>query len=91
VARDQGIEIHFLDHLVPVLKPPARDDFEAVEKRLSFQASVGFDRPDNDIDAGFQLRPRIFQHGVGFADARSGPDEYLEPAGLTLFSPGGLK
>ena len=75
MARDQRVEIHFLDQLIPVLEAPARDDFKAVEKRLGFQASVCFDRPYNDIGAGLQLRPRIFQHRVGFADARGGAYE----------------
>src|SRR5262249_5655139 len=34
---------------------------------------------------------RLLQHLVGLADAGGGADEDLEPAGLTLFAPGGLE
>jgi hypothetical protein len=33
----------------------------------------------------------ILQHLVGLADAGRGTDEYLEPAGLIVLSPGGFQ
>lgn len=81
---DQCIEVHFLKKLVFVLKPFARNDLEAVEQGLRLKPPVGLDGADNDIDASFQLCSRIFQHSVGFADARSRADKNLQAAGLTF-------
>jgi len=84
MPRDHSFEIHFLDHLVAILKPSAGHGLQAVEKSLGFLAAVGFDGTDDDIDAGFQLCPCIFQHGVGLADPGSKAEEDLELAAIFL-------
>ena len=88
MARDQGVEVHFLDDLVLVLDPLARQYFEALQQRLGLGAPVGLDHADHDIGAGLQLGMRALQHLIGLADAGRGADEDLEPAGAALLAPG---
>ena len=41
MARDQRVEIHLLDQLIPVLEPPARNNFQAVQQRFGLQPVRG--------------------------------------------------
>ena len=91
MPRDQRVEVHLLDGLILVLDPLARQDFKAVQQRLRLGPAVGLDDPDHDIDAGLQFGARALQHLVGLADAGSGTDENLQPAGLIALSPGGFQ
>jgi hypothetical protein len=52
MARDQRVEVHLLDDLVPVLDAFARDHLKALQQRLGLDPSVGLDHADDDIDAG---------------------------------------
>jgi len=52
MARDQRVEIHLLDGLVPVLEPLARENFEALQQRLRLHPAVGLDHPHDNIGAG---------------------------------------
>src|SRR5262245_6047578 len=91
VASDDGVEIHLLERLSAVFEPPAGNDLEPFEQGLRFLAPVGFDDTDDDIVAVLLPGARLLQHLVRLADAGGGADEDLEPAGLTLFAPGGLE
>ena len=50
-AGDDGVEVHFLERLALVFDASARNDFEAVQQRLGFLASVGLDHADDDVVA----------------------------------------
>jgi hypothetical protein len=91
MARDQRIEIHLLENLVPVFEPFARENFEALQQRFRLRPPVGFDDANDDIGAGLSFGLRALQHFVGLADAGGGADEDLEPAGLIILSPGGFQ
>ncbi len=91
VARDQRVEIHFLERLILVDGPLARDDLEALQQRLRLHPAMGLDRTDHDIDARLQLGVGVLQHLIGLADAGGGADKDLEPAGLIVLAPGGFQ
>jgi hypothetical protein len=76
-TRDERIEVHLLDDLVPVFEPLARDDFEAPQQRFGFGPPVGLDHADHHFDAGFQPNMRALQHLIGLADARRAPTKIL--------------
>ena len=88
MARDQRVEVHFLDALIPVLDPLARHDLEAVQQRLGLGAPMGLDDADHHIGAGLLPGMRALQHLVGLADAGGGADENLQPAGAAVLAPG---
>ena len=87
VALDQRVEVHLLDALILVLDPFARHDFKAVQQRFGLGAPVGLDHADHDVGAGLSLGMRALQHLVGLADAGSGADEDLQPAGAAVLAP----
>jgi hypothetical protein len=76
-ARNQRIEIHLLEDLVPVFQLLARNNFKAVQQGFGFRPAVGLDHADDDIDAGLPLGVRALQHLIGLADAGGGTDEDL--------------
>ena len=88
MARDQPVEVHFLDGLILVFDPLARQHFKPVQQRFGLGAPVGFDHTDHDIGAGLDLGMRALQHLIGLADAGGGADENLEPAGVAVLAPG---
>ena len=90
-AGDDGVEVHLLERLALVFEAPAGNDLEAVEQGLRLLAPMRFDDADDDIVAVLFPGARLLQHLVGLADAGSGADENLEPAGSALFPPGGLE
>ncbi len=90
-ARNQRIEIHLLEGLVPVFQLLARNNFKALQQRFGLRPAMGLDHADHDIDAGLPLGMRALQHFVGLADAGGGADKDLEPAGLVTLPPGGLQ
>jgi hypothetical protein len=78
-GRD-GVEVHFLEHAGPCSRPRARDDLEAVDKRLGFLAAVGFDHADDDIDAIGLFGMAGRQHLIGLADAGCCTEKDLQAA-----------
>ena len=62
-----------------------------MQQRFGLRPAMGLDHADDDIDAGLPLGVRALQHLVGLADAGSGADEDLQPAGVVTFAPGGLQ
>ncbi len=85
---DQRIEIHLLERLLLVGKPPARQHFEPAEQRFGLGSPVGFDDADDDVGAGLLPGVGALQHLVGLADAGRGANEDLEPARMALLAPG---
>ena len=90
-ARDQRVEVHLLEHLVPVADPLARQHFEPLQQRLRLRPSMGLDDTDHDIGARLPPGMRALQHLVGLADAGGGADKDLQPAGLVVLPPGGFQ
>ena len=80
-ARQQGIEVHFLEGAAAVGDLRARDDFEAFEQGRSFAAAVRFDDADDHVDATALELACAVQHRVGLADAGGGAEEDRELAG----------
>jgi hypothetical protein len=91
LARDDRVEIHLLEDLVPVLDALARDDFEAPEQRVGFRARMRLDKADYDIDACLEPCMGALQHLIGLADTGRGADEDLQPAMRAVLPPGGLQ
>ena len=77
-SRQQGIEVHLLQHAPLVLDTLTRNDLKAVEQRFGFLPSVGLDDPDDNVGAFPQTRPRRAQHFVSLADAGCCSDEDLQ-------------
>ena len=86
-TRDDRIEVHLLEDLIPVFQSLARNDFEPPQQPFRFRTPVGLDHANDHIGAGFGLGVRAQQHLVSLADAGGGADENLEPAGLTALAP----
>jgi len=53
-ARDQRVDVHFLERLVAVGDPLARQDFQSLQERFGFGAPVGLDNAHHHIDAGLE-------------------------------------
>jgi hypothetical protein len=49
---------------------------------------MGLDHADHDIDAGLPPGMSALQHFKGLADAGRGTEEYFEPPGRIVLSPG---
>ena len=86
--RDQRVEVHLLERLLLVGEPPARQHFEPLQQRFGLRPAMGLDHADDDIGAGLLPGMGALQHLVGLADAGSGADENLEPAGAAVLAPG---
>ena len=87
-ARDEGVEVHLVERAALVVDVLARQDLEALEQRLGLLAAVRLDDADDDVGPVLRLGPGGLQHLVGLADAGSGADEDLQPAGMSFLAPG---
>ena len=83
-AREQSVEIHFLQLTAFVFEAMARNDLEAVNKRFGLCAAMGLDHAHDDIVAVLQSRARLLQHLIGLADARRRTEKDLQPPGAAL-------
>src|SRR5450755_2949338 len=90
-ARDDRVQVHFLEGLILVPKAPSRYDLDAVEQCLRLRPAMSLDDAGDDINSSFQLCVSIFQHGVGLADPRGCADKNLKAPGRAVFPPSGLK
>ena len=90
-ARDDRVDIHFIERLVLVGDTPARDDLHAIQQRLGLAAAVGFDDADHDVIAVFFPGARGLQHLVGLADAGRRTDKDLEFSGAAFLAPGSFQ
>ena len=90
-ARDDGVEVHLLERLALVVEPLAGNDLQSVEERLRLLTPMRFEDANDDIVAVLFPGARLLQHLVGLADAGSGADKNLEPAGSSLLPAGGLE
>jgi hypothetical protein len=90
-ARDQRVEVHFLERLVPVADRFARQHLKPLQQSLRLRPPMGLNDTDDNIGARLSLGVRILQHFIGLADAGSGADKDLQPAGLIVLPPGGFQ
>ena len=86
-ARQDGVEIHFLEHAALVVDLALRDDLEPGKLRLGLGAAVRLDHADHDIDALRLAAAGGDQHLVGLADAGRGAEEDLELAARFASAP----
>ncbi|MNZ89241.1 hypothetical protein D3C78_1081520 [compost metagenome] len=75
-----GIEIHLLQHLTPIIDATAVDDLETLHQRFGFPPAMGFNDADDGIHTIRQLRPAGHQHFIGLADAGRCAQKNLQPA-----------
>ena len=81
-ARQDRFEIHLLEHLAAIVHGFAGYDVETLDQTLGLAPSMGFDDADDDIHTfALALLGRL-QHGVGLADAGSGPEKDFQPAAI---------
>src|SRR6516162_5505093 len=90
-AGDNGIEVHFLKPLAPILDAPAWNDFETLQERLGFLAAMGLNNADEDVVTIGLPGASLQQHLVRFADARRRADENSELADTALLLAGRLQ
>ena len=84
LSREDGVEVHFLQHHAAVVDPASRHDLEIADPRLGIGTAVGLDESDHDVDAFAPERVRVFDHRVGLADARRGADVDAETGTLIV-------
>jgi hypothetical protein len=85
-ALQERIQIHFIEHMAPILDLFAENNLEAIQKRLGFQTAMGLHDPNNDISALKKTGARGKEHFVGFADAWSGAKKHLETPTAFIFA-----
>ncbi len=83
---DDGVKVHFLEPLAFVFDPSPWNDFQALQQRFGFSATVGFDDTDNDIVPVFLAGMGLLQHLVGLTDAWSRAHEDPELADTAFFA-----
>ena len=91
LARQDRVEVHFLERVAFIADGPARHDLETVEQGLGLGPAMGFDDTRSDVEALAQFGARGLEHRVGFPDAGCGAEKNLQPGRLALLSPCGLK
>ena len=79
-ALQDGVEIHFRQHLALIEDALLGNDFEALGQKVGLDAAMGFDDADHHIDAVEAALTRLRQHFVGLADAGRGAEKNLQPA-----------
>jgi hypothetical protein len=84
-AGDNGIEVHFLKPLAPILDAPAWNDFETLQERFGFLAAMSLNNADEDVVTIGLPGAGLLQHLVGLADAGRRAHENPELADSTLF------
>ena len=80
LARQRGVEIEFLDRAAAILDRSPWQNLQAVDQRAGFGAAVGFDKPDDDVDAFVFQATCVLQHRVGLPDAGRCAEKHLQPA-----------
>ena len=79
-ALQNGVQVHLRQHAALVGKAPLGDRLDAFGEKIGLDPTVGFDHADHGVDAIQPAAADLHQHLIGLADARGGPQEYLEPA-----------
>ena len=74
-ARNDGIDVHLLEERTLVVELLARHCLETGGEFGSGLAAVGFDHPNHYILAAALAPDGLAQHGVGFANPGSIPEE----------------
>jgi hypothetical protein len=82
LAREDGIDVHFLQHNAAIVDFPLRDDVEVADLRFRLGAPVRLHQPDDRIDASTAKSVRILEHRIRLTDARCGADVDAQPRPL---------
>jgi hypothetical protein len=89
--HDNGVEIHFLEPLVSILDPPARNDLESLEQGFGLFATMRLDNPDHDVVAVLVASSGGFQHRISLAHTGRGTYKDAQLAELACFAAGGFE
>ena len=76
--RQRAVEIKPRHLPPPVVMLFQRQDAQPFQQGSGFTAAVGFHHPGQHINALLTQPLRLFQHGVGFPDTRTGTEENLQ-------------
>ena len=76
--RQRAVEIKPRHLPSPVVVLFQRQDTQPFQQGSGFTAAVGFHHPGQHINALLTQPLRLFQHGVGFPDTRTGTEENLQ-------------
>ncbi|SVK53889.1 Uncharacterised protein [Acinetobacter baumannii] len=80
MARQRGVEVEFMHQSPAMLDALLRQQRQAVEQGGGLAAAVGFHHADQHVQPLSAQTLGLLQHGVGFAHAGAGAEEYLQPA-----------
>ena len=80
MSRDDGVDVHFLEHRAFVLELFAWNGFELAEELFDAFAAVRFDDADDDVLAAAAAANGFAEHAEGLADAWRVAQEKLEDA-----------
>jgi hypothetical protein len=79
-ALEDGVEVHFGDDVPLIEGALLWDGLKAFGQGIGFDAAVGFDNADDDVDAFEPALARLDKHFVGFSHAGRGAQVDLELA-----------
>src|ERR1700732_3595499 len=84
MARNNGVDIHFLEDRSFVFNFLPWDGLHTGEQLFNALATVGFHDSDHHVFAAASAAERLAQHAEGLADSRSVAEEKLEYAACFL-------
>jgi hypothetical protein len=79
-ANEQGIQVHLRQRHTAILNGPTWNGRNALNERVGFLASVGFDVANNDISACLQFPLGRFEHRIGFPHTGTHAEKHLKTA-----------
>ncbi len=74
------VDVHLIEPMAMIGNFGAVDDFKSIDKRFGFLAPMRLDNADHDINVVSLARAPGHQHFVGFTDAGSCSQKYLQTA-----------
>src|SRR5258708_30620771 len=84
LARDDRVEVHFLERYAAVRNIPARNYLEVADTRFGLAPMMGFDKTQHDVHSPLAELMRLFEHPISFAYPRGGAEVDFEPPFLSL-------
>src|SRR5262245_52788881 len=87
LSREDGVDVHFLQHDAAVFDLALGNDLEIADLRVGLRASVGFDEADDNVDALAPEGMGILEHRVGLANARGSANIDTQPRALGSLNP----
>ena len=80
LALKNGIDVHLFKRNAAIRELFQRNLLEIADARRGLDATMGFDKADNDIVSLLAQLMRLLEHPVGFADAGSTAQINLQPS-----------